>query len=94
MKTLSFHINQSAYATAIINHLLAEANATNISVSFIPDIASEELIFEYFSYISPFSYHDNQSNWGVCTKRVYLVEDHLTNISKKTFVKISAMKWQ
>ena len=48
METLSFHINQSAYATAIINHLLAEANAMNISVSFIPDIASEELIFEYF----------------------------------------------
>ena len=32
------------------------------SFSFIPQTASEELIFEYFSQILPFGCHGNQPN--------------------------------
>ena len=50
--------------------------------SFISHIASE-LIFLYFSQIQPFGCHDNQSNWEVWTKSIWLEEDHSSNISKK-----------
>ena len=41
------HSNQSAYAIAIKSNTFVEANAMNISAkfSFIPHIASEELLF-------------------------------------------------
>ena len=52
------------------------------SFSFIPNIASEELIFEYFLQIEPFGCHDNQSmeRFG---QKVFVWLDHTTNISKK-----------
>ena len=51
METLSYHSNKSAYATAIKNNSIVEANAMNISAKFqiyppYSFLLSEELIFE------------------------------------------------
>ena len=52
METLSCYSNQSTSATAIKNIIFVEANVTLLivlqSFSFIPVMASEEIIFEYF----------------------------------------------
>ena len=51
--------------------------------SFIPLMASEEMIFEYLLQIYPFGCHGNQSNSEVWTKFIWLVEDYSRNISVK-----------
>ena len=54
--------------------------------SFTHNVASEELIFEYFSQILSFSCYNNQSIWEDRTKIICLVEDH-SNISVKRWSK-------
>ena len=51
------------------------------SFSFIHNIVSEELIFEYFPKFSLVYCHDNQSNGQLRNKIIYFVEDHSINIS-------------
>ena len=107
METSRCHSNPSAYVPAIKNTIFVEADAMKRtflqSFSFNPHIASEVFLFfifffffffffVYFSQIETFGCHDNLSNREVWTKSICLVEDHSINISKKTFVKISAMK--
>ena len=52
MENLSCHSNQSINATARKNKYFVAVNAMNIlqSFSFTHNIASEELIFEYFFF--------------------------------------------
>ena len=50
MEILSCHSNESTWATTIKNIIYVEANVMNIyaKFSFIPLMASEKKIFEYF----------------------------------------------
>ena len=53
METLSRHSNESTLATTIKYKLYVEANVVNImqSFSFIPLMASEKKIYEYFFFL-------------------------------------------
>ena len=55
--------------------------------SFIPLMASEEMILNIFLQIYPFDCHGNQSNSEVWTKFICLVEDYSRNISVKLLSK-------
>ena len=57
------------------------------SFIFIPLMASEEMIFEYFFSNLAFRLHGNQSNSVVWTKFIWLVEDYSRNISVKLLSK-------
>ena len=94
MQTLSCHNNQSAYATVIKTNSFVEANAMNVSAKFqfYSHIASEELIFEYFSQIELFGCYDNQSSGEVWTRSIWLFRGPLNKHFYNTLVKISAMK--
>ena len=71
------------------NAFFVEANVINISTnfSFVPLMASEEKIFEYFFADLGFGCHGNKSNSAVWTKFIWLVEDYSGYISLKLLSK-------
>ena len=91
METLNWYSNESTRATAIKNITFVEINVMNIStnksINFIPLMASEQMIFEYFFVNLSFGCHGNQSNSAVWTKFTHLVEDYSRNISVKLLSK-------
>ena len=95
METLSCHSDESIYATAI-KHIFVEANIINISqsFSFISLMVSEEMIFEYFFANLAFLLPWQPIKFSGLDK-IHMVGRGLLNEHFcKTFVKISAVRWQ
>ena len=86
METLSCHSNESTLATTIKNIFYVEANVMQ-SFSFIPLMASEKKIFEYFfqtfSLSVAMATNQNQRFGQV----IWLVKEYSRNISAKLFSK-------
>ena len=98
MKTLSCHSNENTRPTAIKHTIFIEANLTNIlqSFSFIPLMASEEMILDFLCVeIYPFCYHGNHSYSEVWTTIICLAEDKsmatLSDWNKNTVIRSPAL---
>ena len=83
METLTCHSNQNAYATAIENNIFVQADAMNLSTKF--QLYSQYrfwgVVFHKFRKFSILVAMTTNQIWRF-GQNIYLVEDHLTNISK------------
>ena len=101
MEILSYHANESTWATTIKSIIYVEANSMNLYAKFQlhPQYSFwGEDFLNIFWKIYPLCCHGNQSNSVIWTKFIWIVEDYSSNISaqkkKSKYLQRDSKNWQ